>query len=55
MCWFCHKWGKWEQYLWQGSITTRPLWKGEPKTFQVKELRQRRVCEKCGEMQDVEV
>jgi len=56
MCLF-HKWSKWEQYTWEGTvyhgIIAPKEMRGKP--FQVSEKRQRRKCEKCGYEQDREV
>jgi hypothetical protein len=53
-CWF-HKWGKWEPYTWQGTKTAvGVLYPSDiiGKSFPCTEQRQKRVCERCGKMQD---
>lgn len=50
-CWFFHKWGKWEPYVERG--VTYPRWGGfAGKEIKYLENRQKRVCERCGEMED---
>jgi hypothetical protein len=49
MCW--HKWDKWEQY----KIRYNQYWNGTTLSYPVSELRQKRICVKCGKMQDEEV
>jgi hypothetical protein len=46
-----HKWGKWEQYEWNG---VKYLY-GTTITYPVTQRRQKRVCLKCGKMQDKEI
>lgn len=53
--WFGHKWGKWEQYVWDGFIVMTGLL--VPKDQQgvqmpISEMRQKRICKKCGYMQE---
>ena len=50
MCW--HKWAKWEQYLYEGVVTSQ--W-GKAVNIVFNELRQKRTCLKCGTMQDEKV
>lgn len=49
-----HSWNRWEQYLWTG--TTTPVWgKAAGKAIPVSEQKQKRVCARCGLMQDRKV
>lgn len=50
-CFLFHKWGKWEQY--EKRIVTY-VYKTQEK-FDSSEQRQRRICEKCGKMQDEKI
>jgi hypothetical protein len=47
MCW--HKWGKWEQYKQEGTITS---YLGRKVDIPYSELRQKRKCIKCNKEQD---
>lgn len=55
MCLIFHKWGKWEQYYEHGRVFPGVVFcknmpaEGTPYT----DLRQKRICEKCGKIQDV--
>ena len=54
-CWLGHKWGKWEQYVWRGTVTYMGILfpkeqRGIPRN--VEERRQKRTCERCGYMQE---
>lgn len=56
MCIF-HKWSKWEEYTWEGTIYPGII---APKEIRGKPVRttetwQKRVCEKCGYTQRREV
>lgn len=58
MCLFFHKWGKWEQYTWTGRVCTSGLLVPETqsgKWVDCEEKRQKRVCSKCGKMEDEEI
>ena len=54
MCIFRHKWSKWEQYTEAGTVILGRLYpqavQGKP--FDYSEYRQKRVCKKCGKMED---
>lgn len=46
MCWLFHKWGKWEEFKQgMGKVTARGIVR-----YIIR--RQRRVCEKCGKIQE---
>lgn len=54
-CWLFHSWGKWEQYVEKGTAMNtgilvpkdqRGVW------FDYQESRQKRICTKCGKVQD---
>ena len=48
-CWIFHKWGKWEQFTWVGTI--QYAWrKGDP--VPASENWERRKCELCGHVQE---
>ena len=53
-----HKWSKWEQYTWKGTVTMTGLMVSpriEGKLIPLEESRQRRTCGICGKLQDEEV
>ncbi len=52
-----HKWSKWEQYTWVGSVTRVSLFVKQTQRLPIPltEERQRRKCEICGKMQDEEI
>lgn len=53
MCFILHKWGKWEQYELHYKYTPRIASKYlQEKTYSSTDLRQRRICKRCGKMQD---
>ena len=53
-CWMKHQWLAWEQYTHRYYYTSlAPQLQG--KEFPQSALRQRRICVKCGTMQDVEI
>jgi hypothetical protein len=50
-----HKWGRWEQYKWAGTVVYSGLMIPQDmrgKSIPHEERRQRRVCEICGKMQE---
>lgn len=51
MCWFFHKWTKWETYTEYYNMTMR--WgKLAGNTYPGSDLRQKRSCIKCGKTED---
>lgn len=53
-----HRWSKWEQYTWSGTVTYTGLL--VPKSLQgskiaVIEYRQKRKCSVCGKVEDEEL
>lgn len=53
-----HKWSKWEQYEWVGSVTGVGVLLPKElrgKRIPIVESRQSRICEICGKMQDEEI
>jgi hypothetical protein len=50
-CFPFHKWSKWEQYTWEGTVVQR-FGAAAGKTFPMSEDRQKRKCERCGKVQD---
>ena len=51
MCWLFHKWSKWKLYEETGTVTALFLKRLDP-PVPYSEVRQRRVCERCGKVQD---
>lgn len=54
MCFIIHEWGKWEQYkrpmcFYPGILAPKEL---RGKEFLSIEHRQKRICNKCGKVQD---
>lgn len=50
-CWLFHRWGRWVQYD-QGLQRWMSV---DHKWHDVSEIRQRRLCNRCGRMQDQKV
>lgn len=52
MCLIFHRWGKWVQYQEHGTAIGGVMSPMRGKSYQYIEYRQKRICEKCGKIQD---
>ena len=52
-CFVFHNWGKWEEYLWEGTIRYAEYYEGKP--IPISEQRQKRKCKSCGKVQEEKV
>jgi len=51
-CFMFHDWTKWEPFEWVGSIKYVNMWNGKESTSPCKQIKQRRICKRCGKMQE---
>lgn len=49
-CW--HNWSKWEQYIEEGTVQAHPFSKN---MLPYSEKRQKRICSKCGKIQEISI